>query len=454
LEVNDAYCQMSGYSREELAQMSIPQVEDAETPEEVKRHIQRIVSRGSDRFESLHRRKDGSVFQVEVSVNFLPIEDGRLFCFLRDITERKKAEQVLLESEIRYRELFESMGNGVAVYEAVDDGADFVFSNMNKAGEKSGRVERTEIIGRRITEVFPRIKDIGLLDVFRRVWLTGEPEHHPVSFYKDERISQWVDNYVYKLPTGEIVAVYDDVTKRKEVEEKLYEYQKQLKSMASQVSKVQEQERRNIAVEMHDRISQHLAMAKVNVQIAAKSSTDAEVRDKLRKTAEEIGRVIEDAYSLMVELSNPVLYEIGLKAAIETLLKDRIRPEYNIEYVLEADDDDFKLDDVISVPLYQAVRELLRNVIKHSKANKVIVSIHKVGSNIQIAVRDNGVGFVTSIAGKSNKIKTGGFGLFSTKENVEHINGKLKIESEPGRGTVAIISAPFGFKTKPDLGGK
>jgi signal transduction histidine kinase len=399
-------------------------------------------------------RKDGSIIYAKIYISCRRDRYGDVdydIGLLEDITKRKRAEEALQESEIRFRELFENMSSGVAVYEAVDDGKDFVFKNMNRAGELIEKIRRADEIDKKVTEVFPGVKDFGLFEVFQRVWRTGKPEYHPVSFYKDGRISGWRENYVYKLPTGEIVAVYDDVTERKKAEEKLYEYQNQLKSMASQVSKVQEQERRNIAVEMHDRISQHLAMAKVNIQIAAKSLTDTKVSEKLGKTAEEISRVIEDTYSLMVELSNPVLYEIGLRAAVESLLRKRIGPE-KIEYTLEADD--FKLDDVIRVPLYQAVRELLRNVIKHSKANKVIVSIRKADSRVQVEVTDNGVGFDTSIMGKPNKIKAGGFGLFSTKENIEYINGKLEIKSEPGRGTVAIITAPLEYKARADLGGK
>jgi PAS domain S-box-containing protein len=430
-------------------------------PDDVERTLaawRHVVSTKSDyAVEYRMRRYDGEYRHLLARGVPVMDEDGNILEWVgtcTDITERKQAEEALQESEIRFRELFETMSNGVAVYEAINDGEDFVFKNMNRSGERIDKIRRAEVIGKKVAEVFPGIKKFGLFKVFQRVWRTGQPEHHPVSLYKDERLTHWVENYVYKLPTGEIVAVYDDVTKRKQAEEKLYEYQNQLKYLASQVSKVQEQERRNIAVEMHDRVSQRLAMAKVNLQIATKSSTDTKVSEKLSKTAEEISRVIEDTYSLMVELSNPVLYEIGLRAAVESLLKKRIGPEQNMDYVLEADNDDFKMDNAVRIPLYQAVRELLRNVMKHSKANKVVVSIRKTGDNVQVVVRDNGVGFETSKMGKSKDIKAGGFGLFSTKENIEYINGKLEIKSEPGRGTVATITVPLGYKATADSGGK
>ncbi|MBM4453909.1 MAG: PAS domain S-box protein, partial [Chloroflexi bacterium] len=138
-----------------------------------------------------------------------------------DITERKQAEAELIASGTKFRELFESMSNAVAVYEARENGNDFVFKDFNRSGEQIEKIKRQDIIGKSVLEVFPGVKDFGLFEVFQRVWRTGKPEHHPVSFYKDERIVGWRDNYVYKLPTGEVVAVYDDATERKRAEEVL-----------------------------------------------------------------------------------------------------------------------------------------------------------------------------------------------------------------------------------------
>jgi PAS domain S-box-containing protein len=100
LEVNEAYCRMSGYSEHELLAMSVTDLEAAETSADVAAHMQRIVATGADRFESRHRRKDGSTYPIEVGVQYRP-EAGQFFAFLRDITERKRAEQSLRESEQR-----------------------------------------------------------------------------------------------------------------------------------------------------------------------------------------------------------------------------------------------------------------------------------------------------------------------------------------------------------------
>src|SRR4030043_2392700 len=124
-------------------------------------------------------------------------------------------------SENRFKELFEHMSSGVSIYEAINNGKDFIFKDFNRAGGKIEKIRKKDVIGRSVLEVFPAAKEFGLFDVFKRVYKTGAPEKFPISFYKDNRISGWRRNYVYKLPTGEIVSIYDDITRQKKAEESL-----------------------------------------------------------------------------------------------------------------------------------------------------------------------------------------------------------------------------------------
>ena len=149
----------------------------------------------------------------------------------RIASEHNRVEEARQESEERFRQLFENMSSGVAIYEATENGEDFVFKDFNKAAEKIEQMPKDELIGRRLTNVFPGVVEFGLLDVFKKVWRTGVPEHHSVALYKDERIAGWRENYVYKLPSGEIVAIYDDVTKRKQAEMELQESENRCRSI-------------------------------------------------------------------------------------------------------------------------------------------------------------------------------------------------------------------------------
>ncbi len=162
--------------------------------------------------------------ELWIDSSFVPLKDkaGRVTAVLgiaRDITDRKNTEIALKESEERFRELFSNMSSGVAVYRAVDDGADFIFQDMNRAAETIDHVRKEEIIGKSILKVFPGVKEFGLFEVFQRVSRSGISESHPVSIYQDNRISGWRENFVYKLPSGEIVAIYEDVTEKKQAEE-------------------------------------------------------------------------------------------------------------------------------------------------------------------------------------------------------------------------------------------
>ncbi|MBW1702105.1 MAG: PAS domain S-box protein, partial [Deltaproteobacteria bacterium] len=142
-----------------------------------------------------------------------------------EVRDQMRLDERLREGEERYRKLFEScfehISSGVAIYEAKDNGNDFILKDFNRAGERIENIKKEDLIGKSVLEVFPGIKEFGLFDVFKSVWESGKPEDHPVSLYKDERIMGWRENYVYKLPSGEIVAVYDDITERKLAEEKL-----------------------------------------------------------------------------------------------------------------------------------------------------------------------------------------------------------------------------------------
>lgn len=120
-----------------------------------------------------------------------------------------------------FSELFEHISSGVAVYEVKDGGKDFIFKDINKAGEKIDRIRKEDVIGKSVAKLFPAIKEFGVYEIFRRVYKTGKPEEHPVSLYTDKRITGWRRNYVYKLSTGEIVSVFDDRTREKDTEELL-----------------------------------------------------------------------------------------------------------------------------------------------------------------------------------------------------------------------------------------
>jgi PAS domain S-box-containing protein len=148
------------------------------------------------------------------------------------IIERIWAQEEVLKSEERFRELMLNMHSGVAVYEAVAGGEDFEIKDFNRMGEKIDHIDRDKVIGRRVTDVLPGFKDLGLFDVIQRVWKTGQPEYFSGGVYQDHRTPpSWLESYVYKLSSGEIVTVYQDVTKQKLAQKALEESEKRYRDL-------------------------------------------------------------------------------------------------------------------------------------------------------------------------------------------------------------------------------
>jgi PAS domain S-box-containing protein len=159
---------------------------------------------------------------------FAPIQslDGKVIGLVgvaTDITENKKAEVALRENKERWKSLFNNSPNAIAVYQAVDDGNDFVFTDFNLTAQTTENLNRDEVVGKRISQLFPGAEGLGFLEIFRKVWQTGKTEYIKSSFYKDNRIEGWRENIIYKLNTGEIVAIYNDVTERVVAEKELKE---------------------------------------------------------------------------------------------------------------------------------------------------------------------------------------------------------------------------------------
>ena len=150
LDCNDAACHISGYRREELLGLSVADLEASETPEQIAKHIHRMIKTGADRFETRHRRKNGQVIDIDASVYFRATpEGGHFFSFLRDISERKQAERALIESEARFSKVFSSAPIGIALTRLSDGHiVDFNVAMLNIVG-----YERDELLGHTTLEL-------------------------------------------------------------------------------------------------------------------------------------------------------------------------------------------------------------------------------------------------------------------------------------------------------------
>lgn len=184
--------------------------------------------------------KNKKIESGRVTAKILKDKENKVFGLLVMVSNVTKLKEELekehllsLESEKKFHGLFENMRIGGVIYKAVENGRNFVIKDFNKAAEKIENIKREKVIGKKVTTVFPGIKKFTLFKTFQKVNKTGKPKQHPVTLYKDKRISGWRDNYVYKLSTGEIVAIYDDLTKEKQAEEDLKKSEAKFKTVVT-----------------------------------------------------------------------------------------------------------------------------------------------------------------------------------------------------------------------------
>jgi two-component system cell cycle sensor histidine kinase/response regulator CckA len=162
-------------------------------------------------------------YEYALKDNLLSI--GYAVCKVMDKFVKRKYRRIEGEGsaagEKRFRELFGKYGSGIAFYKTVDDGRDFVLSDCNGALERITRLNREELIGKGVLDLFQSASDSGLFDDIHRVWKSGIPSHHPTTYYKDERNEGWREIYLYKVPSGDIAALYVDITSNRLLEEEL-----------------------------------------------------------------------------------------------------------------------------------------------------------------------------------------------------------------------------------------
>jgi PAS domain S-box-containing protein len=236
-----------------------------------------------------------------------------------------------------------------------------------------------------------------------------------------------------------------DVTQRKEAEQKLLEYQQQLRSLASELSLTEARERKRIAADLHDRIGQALALTRIKLGTLKAGTHSVKKIASIEETIRLIELTIREVRTLIFELSSPLLYEVGLKAAVEQLV-EQVQDQHGIPISLEDDGRPKPLTIDGSVVLFQAIRELLLNVVKHAAAHRIRVSMSRLENAVEITVQDDGVGFhVSRQAFKPGR--QGGYGLFSIRERLEYLGGKVTVESTPGRGTRAALALMLNHDT-------
>lgn len=245
-----------------------------------------------------------------------------------------------------------------------------------------------------------------------------------------------------------LVEVLRDITEKRMVEENIRTYQQQLQALASRLSSTEERERRRLATALHDRIGQGLAVIKLKLQVLRNMVYSTAIEGQVDDMRVLVEQVIQNTRCLTTELSPPILYELGLDAALEWLTEEFQRL-HAISCNYRTDEKIKTIDNDMRSLLFQAVRELLNNIAKHAQARTVEVSFEISDGHAQIEVVDDGKGFdMSRIERKSHS-----FGLFNIKERLTQVGGQFVLRSEPEHGTCVTLFAPLKTDGEGTKGG-
>jgi len=413
--------------------------DDLQKLEELYTKILNGEEEAPERLEVIGVKKDGTMFPLQTGARLIEYEGKPAYSvILRDITEHKRMDELLHESQEKLQ----------SIIHAIPD----ILSHFNQDGtfmdEPMGRYDLSEqypstFFMENIYNIFPSdFADIAIKAI-KTVLNDGVPQviEHKLPIPLLNKEENTYETRIVPLGRSEVLAISRDITAQKQAENKLHAYQMQLQSLSSQLSQAEERERRRLAEDLHDLVGQSLAVIKMKLNAWKDTLYSSGHASSMMEVVKLLEHTINNTRSLTFDLSPPVLYELGLEAALEFLL-EQFQERHGLEYEFRDDNQEKPLEDEVRILLYRCTSELLMNVVKHSQAQHVKLSIYQENSHISITLKDNGVGFYIP-EGEFGEVQ--GFGLFSIRERLNWIGGSFKLESNPGRGTLAILRAPLKY---------
>lgn len=367
------------------------------------------------------------------------------FCLRRlkglngEIIRRKQAEEALRESELKYRITMDASLAGICVIQ------DLTLRYVNPAMANLLGYTTDELIDRAAFQdlVVHEQRDRINRNLINRA--QGEPvEPYEIKFLRKDGLVfdalAWGKSITYQGRPAS-VATLIDISEQKRTENALRDYQDQLASLAAEIFLVEERERRRIAAELHDQIGQTLAFARIKLNLLSSSFPSPEQAGIIGHIKESIDQSIREVRSLTLQISPPLLYEIGLEAAVEWL-GEQFLEKYDLHVEIRDDGKPKPLDEEIRATLFQVVRELLLNIVKHADTRMALIIFETVSGRIRITIEDAGAGFDSAEVVR-RRGKQGGFGLFNVRQRISHLGGEFAIESKAGRGTRVTLLAPL-----------
>jgi PAS domain S-box-containing protein len=440
LETNDAYCAMSGYSKEELSHMEIASV--STEPERVRERITAIVERGSARFETAHRKKDGSLFPIEVSARFVPGDPGRIVCFIRDMTAARAAESALRDSESRFRLLVESLREVVYTLDAEGRHTGVYGSWVEASGLTPdfflGRTVR-EILGPEAAPVHETALKRALAGEFVVYsWTLGEK-------YYETSLSPLTQNGV----VSGVVGIGRDVSEREQMKQAL-ERNEKLRSIGTLAG--------GLAHDFNNLLGGifgHIEAAITLSQNARQSEILQRAMNTMERARKLTGQLLTFSRAGSPEVRPHDLSELIRKAVSFSLTGSAMKAVFDVPEsvvaVLDPDQIEQVIDNIV-INARQATGDTGLLYISAASLERTadIAADLPPGRFVRVSVRDTGPGMTADVRNRvfdpffSTKGEGRGLGLATAYSIVRRHGGTITVESAPGQGTAFHIYLPEG----------
>jgi PAS domain S-box-containing protein len=442
-EANAEFLRRRGYAAAEVHGLNIADWDVCWTREQLQARLRELAG-GSAVFETRHRCKDGSVFDVEVCATSVRIGGEHLFFVVtRDITERKEEERARRESDERFRQLAENISEVFWVWTATPGNARCLY--VSPAYET--------IWGRSCESLYssPKSWKEALHPQDKEWVLEGIARLDPeiindwtYRIVRPDQSTRWIRDRIFPVrdANGTVVrfaGIAEDMTETKQAEEALQKANRQLQVLSRRRVKMQEEERRHLSRELHDQIGQALMAAKMNLQSTRRLRKHERIVERLDDTMTILDQILQQIRQISFDLRPPVLDDLGLAPALQWVLRHHAeRAGLAVEF--NSDTELRRLTPEVETACFRVALEALTNVIRHARAQKVFVGLSRVDGSLQLIVRDDGIGF--DLADAANRAPRDRLGLAGMDERVVVLGGTFRCKSAPGQGTEVQASFP------------